>query len=1167
MLWAFMFLMLVLNLDCTAQPHHDQHAKNIVVHVSSTHGSDVTGSGSLTSPFQSLAKAQIAVQKHVVKSSSHSNITIALGAGAYLNTSLVFTELDSPPGSSLTIQGPTSVEQATATVYGGQRIDFNGWQPYTDSIWKTHLPSDLVDSNGKARFHTLVQNDRSAWLARSPNFGSGFLPCGGGNSGFTCPPDVLPDQFDCVNSSCSVFTRAGYSSDIRAVTSVNLETHSVTIQSNGVDPSRGDFYLQGALELLDQEGEWAVQHGILYFWPYSKQGRVTIPTDESIIITAPVTQRVFSFVGKSSASPVTGLSIQNVRIVGSSMPSTYTYACHASGGGDGADCAADGGPDTPDQTNTSPLAASQGMVYLENASNIKITDCTLLAAGIAAFWFQESNTNHTIEGNWVEDIGGFGLYSNGIGVGDRRYSSPTTADVNHGHLITNNVFRDGGRQIEYGSGVWLFQTGSTTITHNIIKRFPRDGVGFYGMLPYWTADPGGPVAPGMPPAINVLFGSRTPWGKFVTWNGDAGGSTSSNSTTWSTWDVLFNRNNYLAWNDISNCNRQGLDGGVIESWGSSRNNTWEFNAVHDNEGYGGLSLLFADDFSPSLVMQKNIIFENNCPVIAGANCATFMMKSVNVSAVDNIVADMNYSRVFEVAAYRMPAANMAVRRNVVWNTTQRRAGATTYTCSCGSKFANGSTWQNASLADLLMTGDGSSSQRSRMKQYGLGPSQLLWPLVSVADNNFVSNLTELRASGCTEWDRSSIELDQRPFTPVNGSRPWHSTTVYDFAIANNSNLVTEHGFLGSFDVTKVGLTPSFSLTGPMQRVSDAFGLIHAERYDRTSNLWTVEATGLGTSPNHFDGETAYSIPPGSWARYDDIDFGSEGGLLKVQAFVKSVSGGANISFKLTSPDTSGTVLARLVIPAASNSIDSNSMNSTIFMDTRTSSATPGYALYNGTVGDVGSPTGIHPVFMVFESAGSVPSPRPADNSPHRYWRLMAIPSDFNTSFYNANWHVCAMELRSSVAGTGDNLATNPHQGFASSGVAAKAFDGVDNCTQWDGHGGALSDMWTPNHPEHDHQWVAYDFGTPVDVQSIRLKQFPNQYCASTPSLQYSDDKQTWTTKIKMLCDSQCPNNATGAEPDRGWVESPGPGTVAPPSPPLILGIGATVDWFSFQVEA
>ena len=129
-----------------------------------------------------------------------------------------------------------------------------------------------------------------------------------------------------------------------------------------------------------------------------------------------------------------------------------------------------------------------------------------------------------------------------------------SADVNHGHVITNNLFTDGGRQIEYGSGVWLYQVGSTSITHNRIHRFTRDGVGFYGILPFWTADPTGPVAPGMPSTSSK---SRLPWGKRVTWNGGSG--------QYSTFDILYNKNNYLAYNDISSCNRQGLDGGVIES--------------------------------------------------------------------------------------------------------------------------------------------------------------------------------------------------------------------------------------------------------------------------------------------------------------------------------------------------------------------------------------------------------------------------------------------------------------------------------------------------------------------------------------------------------------------------------------------------------------------------
>ena len=65
-------------------------------------------------------------------------------------------------------------------------------------------------------------------------------------------------------------------------------------------------------------------------------------------------------------------------------------------------------------------------------------------------------------------------------------------------------------------------------------------------------------------------------------------------------DVLYAYDHDVGYNDCARCNREGLDGGIIESWGVGDANVWERNALHDNEGFGGLSLFFADDFSPSL---------------------------------------------------------------------------------------------------------------------------------------------------------------------------------------------------------------------------------------------------------------------------------------------------------------------------------------------------------------------------------------------------------------------------------------------------------------------------------------------------------------------------------------------------------------------------------------
>lgn len=85
-----------------------------------------------------------------------------------------------------------------------------------------------------------------------------------------------PISFDCVRARCSVITRAGYSSDIRPVLSVNLTGRSlVMVGPNSTDPTTPlplnhppSVVLQGAVEMLTSPGEWAVRGGTLYYWPY-----------------------------------------------------------------------------------------------------------------------------------------------------------------------------------------------------------------------------------------------------------------------------------------------------------------------------------------------------------------------------------------------------------------------------------------------------------------------------------------------------------------------------------------------------------------------------------------------------------------------------------------------------------------------------------------------------------------------------------------------------------------------------------------------------------------------------------------------------------------------------------------------------------------------------------
>ena len=110
-----------------------------------------------------------------------------------------------------------------------------------------------------------------------------------------------------------------------------------------------------------------------------------------------------------------------------------------------------------------------------------------------------------------------------------------------------------------------------------------------------------------------------------------------------------------------------------------------------------------------------------------------------------------------------------------------------------------------------------------------------------------------------------------------------------------------------------------------------------------------------------------------------------------------------------------------------------------------------------------------------------------------------------------------VQLFGKPEGGGPNLATDPSKAIASSGQAGKAFNGISNCTQWDGRMGATSNMWKPIGDNHwGSAWIGYDFGAATNVQSIRLKQFPNQYCAATPALQYSDHKTKWQPKLQWM---------------------------------------------------
>jgi hypothetical protein len=63
---------------------------------------------------------------------------------------------------------------------------------------------------------------------------------------------------------------------------------------------------------------------------------------------------------------------------------------------------------------------------------------------------------------------------------ERDCGVPADAYVNHGHSFSNNAVYDYGKRVGHGSGLWFFQAGNTTVSHNEIVEGPRDAFGVYG---------------------------------------------------------------------------------------------------------------------------------------------------------------------------------------------------------------------------------------------------------------------------------------------------------------------------------------------------------------------------------------------------------------------------------------------------------------------------------------------------------------------------------------------------------------------------------------------------------------------------------------------------------------------------------------------------------------
>ena len=165
-----------------------------------------------------------------------------------------------------------------------------------------------------------------------------------------------------------------------------------------------------------------------------------------------------------------------------------------------------------------------------------------------------------------------------------------------------------------------------------------------------------------------------------------------------------------------------------------------------------------------------------------SNANIFMMKSLNMTVADNVVADSTWTTVFYIDDYHLPASNMSALRNIAFNVSQPRATMTSQgvpvsgssRCNtstdvaaaknCASycnalaiqpnAYGLGGNFATATLRDQLRYGNNATACHSSPPQdvvgdghcipwkgfeFGFTEEQLDTPVVQTSDHNFVDD--------------------------------------------------------------------------------------------------------------------------------------------------------------------------------------------------------------------------------------------------------------------------------------------------------------------------------------------------------------------------------------------------------------------------------------------